>query len=341
MIALPEPRVAPLRGGAGLSWAVLGPGRIAADWVGAVHRFTEQRVVSVGSRDAARAAEFAARLGIPNARTGYAAAVDDPAVDAVYIATPNPFHVEHALLALAAGKHVLVEKPIAMDAAGARRIAEAAAAVGRFAMEAMWTRFLPRVDVLDRLLADGALGELSFVSADCGMGRPYDPASRSFDPALGGGSLWDMGVYSLWFCHAVLGAPATIAGRLRMAPTGVDDQATAVLGYRNGAQAVAFSSITTTTGSRALVAGDAGRIELDGPFIGPGGVRLVATSGDVREWHDPSGMIWRDGLAYQVAAMAAHVAAGRTEAPEHPLGHSVAVLEVIDRLRADAGLTPG
>ncbi len=199
----PDPAAAPA-----LRWGVIGPGEIAGDFVAALQQHTRQRVVAVGSRSAERAAAFAATYGVPNVHVGYEALVADPEVDVVYIATPHSEHTANALLAIAAGKHVLIEKPVAVTADLARTIFAAAEAAGVFAMEAMWTRFLPQTDVVAQLLEDGALGPLSLATADfAGGAAPRDPSSRLLDPAQGGGALLDLGVYVAWWAQFALGTP--------------------------------------------------------------------------------------------------------------------------------------
>src|SRR5690606_24464668 len=132
---------------------------------------------------------------------------DDPEVDAVYVATPHSHHLEHALLAIAAGKPVLVEKPLTRNAAEGERLAAAAADARVFAMEAMWTRFLPHMAALRHLIRQGELGELVQMHADHGQAFPYDPTHRIYAPELAGGALLDLGVYPVSFVHDVLGEP--------------------------------------------------------------------------------------------------------------------------------------
>ncbi|MGN6741693.1 MAG: Gfo/Idh/MocA family protein, partial [Amnibacterium sp.] len=234
MAALPETRVPDPADAPELRWGVLGPGEIAGDFVAALQRHTRQRVVAVGSRSTDRAASFAERYDVPHVHTGYEALVADPDVDIVYVATPHSEHTRNALLAIEAGKHVLIEKPVATTAANARRIFDAAAAAGVFAMEAMWTRFLPQTDVVAQLLGSGALGELSLATADfAGGGATRDPSSRLLDPDQGGGALLDLGVYVAWWTQFALGTPQEVTARGALGPTGVDEQA--VLLTRAGA----------------------------------------------------------------------------------------------------------
>src|SRR3954447_14308419 len=144
---IPDPLDAPV-----IRWGVLAPGGIAHKWTTALHARTTSRVVAVGSRSLERAQAFAAEFGAARAHGGYESLVDDPEVDAVYIASPHSHHHEHALLALSAGKPVLVEKAFTRNAAEAVEVAEAARTTGLLAVEAMWTRFLPHLDVVRRTL---------------------------------------------------------------------------------------------------------------------------------------------------------------------------------------------
>lgn len=324
---LPESTAAPLRGGPTLRWGVLGPGAIAAAFTQAMHENTDQRVVAVGSRSAERSAQFAAAHGVERSYGDYDSLVVDPGVDIVYIATTNNTHRDAALLAISAGKHILVEKPIALDADEAREIAAAARAAGVFAMEAMWSRFLPKATVIHRLLDDGAIGDIQLVTASLGWRFEYDPASRIYDPAVGGGALLDLGVYSLWWNHFALGTPDAVEATGVLAPTGVDDQAVVTLAYP-GAQGVAIASTRANLDNRGTINGSRGAIHVP-EFLAPGGFHVHGPDGAELEYTDPSGLRWRDGLCFQAAAVARHVAEGRTEAPEHPLERSIAIMDAL------------
>jgi predicted dehydrogenase len=333
---LPEPTNAPLRGGPTLRWGVLAPGEIANDWVATVHVNTDQRVVAVASRTAERAEAFAARHGIPRSYGGYERLVADPEVDIVYVAAPHTEHPRLALLAIAAGKHVLVEKPMAVSRAAAAEIVDAAVAAGVFAMEAMWSRFLPQTTVIARLLSDGAVGVPRSASADFGGVFPFDPVSRAFDPALGGGALLDVGVYSLWFTDFALGSATSVSARGSLATTGVDEQAVVLTEHQGPALGVAAASMVANTPHAAVVSGDDAWIQVDRSFWAPGGFTLGTPDEQLR-WSDPSGIRGRGGLCYQATAVAAHIATGRIEAPEHPHETTLRVLGIIDEARRQLG----
>ncbi|WP_240347597.1 Gfo/Idh/MocA family protein [Curtobacterium sp. 24E2] len=198
---LPDPDAVPA-----LRWGVIGTG-IAGKFVTAIHRHTPQRAIAVTARDAAKTSAFAAEHGIDRTVSSVEALVTDPEVDVVYVATPHPLHREQALAAIAAGKHVLIEKPIAMSAAEAQEITGAGRAAGVLVMEAMWTRYLPQSDIMRRLLADSTIGTVRLVNADFGFVMPYEPGHRLWAPELGGGALLDAGVYPISFAASVLGSP--------------------------------------------------------------------------------------------------------------------------------------
>lgn len=335
---IPDPREAPP-----LRWGVLAPGWIATVMVEALQRHTAQRVVAVGSRSAERAGVFASRFGLDRAHDSYEALVADPEVDAVYVASPHSEHREHALLAIAAGKHVLVEKAFTRNAAEAREVVDAARAAGVTLVEAMWTRFLPRTDVVRQLLADGVLGDLETVSADHGQSFADDASSRLFDPALAGGALLDLGIYPVSYASFVLGAPGRVTAVGEKAFTGVDRQVAMVFdGYAGRrAQAVLHTTMKARTPTVAAISGGEGRIELPGDFYTPGVVRLVGEDGVVAE-ADVAPITGHEGLCYEAAHLAALVADGRAESPLLGWDETISIMETLDEVRRQVGVAyPG
>ena len=260
----PDPMDAPP-----LRWGVLAPGQIAGSFVDAMSRHTRQRLVAVGSRSLERAQAFAAAHGADRAYSSYEELVADPEVDAVYVASPHSEHRAQALLAIAAGKPVLVEKAFTRNAAEAQEVADAARSAGVLAMEAMWTRFLPQTDVIRQLLADGVLGEVITVLADHGQSFEPDPAGRMFNPALAGGALLDLGVYPVSFASFVLGNPDRVLSTGSLTDTGVDAQVSMVL-TTGPAQAVLNTTLLAKTPTTASISGSAGRLEMSGSVLRAG-----------------------------------------------------------------------
>ncbi|WP_395726417.1 Gfo/Idh/MocA family protein [Nakamurella sp.] len=322
-----------------LRWGVLAPGRIAAAFVTAVSRYTRQRVVAVGSRSLDRAQSFAAAHGIERAVGSYAALVDDPAVDVVYIASPHSEHATQAQLAISAGKPVLVEKAFARNAAEAQRVAAAARDAGVPAMEAMWTRFLPQTDVIAQLLADGALGEVTTVLADHGQYFTHDPQSRLFAPALAGGALLDLGVYPISFASFVLGAPDAVVATGSLTDAGVDAQVSMTL-VTGSAQACLNTTLLARTPTTASISGTTGSLEISGPFYAP--ATLALTTADGRSVRPPDPIAGHLGLCHEAAHLAQLIADGATESPLLPLDETVRTLRTIDEIRRQVGVTyPG
>ncbi|MBB3856164.1 putative dehydrogenase [Xanthomonas arboricola] len=336
----PEPELfLPQRGEPALRWGVLGPGAIASAFLSALRRHTKQQPFAVASRTRARAEAFASTWEMQRAYDSYEALVEDRDVDIVYIATPHSEHLQQGLLALRAGKHVLIEKPITTCADDARVLVQEARQRGLFLMEAMWNRYLPHTSVLRQLLADGALGELRHVFADLSQRGPDDATHRQRNPALGGGALLDLGVYTVQFSSMILGAPTAITTTGALTDTGVDAFSTMVLSHGSTAQSTLISSIVARSSSTAYVTGSQGRIDLAGEFHNPTALSLVGNdhAGTPAMWTDPTGISGYAGLSWQATAAARYIGEGRKESPLHPLDEVIQIMTTLDTARAQLG----
>jgi len=334
--SLPVPEFAPLRGGPVLRWGVIAPGNIARQFATGLRRHTDQRITAVASRSPERAAAFADEFAVDRVLASYEALVADREVDIVYVASPHTQHREHALLAIAAGKHVLVEKPIGISAAEAREITDAAHAAGVYLLEAMWTRFQPKTVLIHRLIVDDAIGAVREVEASLGFAFGADASHRILDPALGGGALLDLGVYPIAFILAILGDAEAGEIRGRLASTGVDAHAVLMGQHADGAFSRMSTSLDARNSNRATIVGERARIEVPSAFHEVNEFDFVVDDDRLR-WVDPTGVAGSDALAFQAVAAAADIAAGRTESSLHPHAASIAVLEVIDSARATLG----
>lgn len=323
-----------LREGRSLRWAVLAPGEIAADFTRTLHANSSHRVVAVGSRSPERAWAFASRFGVERSYGSYDAAVADGGVDAVYVAAPNRFHAELALLAIDAGKPVLVEKPFATGAAEAARVADAAEKAGVFIMEAMWTRYLPQFLVLSSILERHELGDVHLATANVGWRiPPFDTGNKLFSPELGGGVGLDMSVYALWFTRFVFGRPTAVQATGSLTPRGVDDQFAAVLTFGQRQHATVTASMLVTNSGYASVQGTQGSVEFADYFVFPARMRITV-DGTTTEWDDGTGLKGRDGLVWQAAAMADYLEEGRLQSPLYPMSESIGLARTLDEVEA-------
>jgi predicted dehydrogenase len=298
---------------------------------------TSQRLEAAGSRDLARARAFAEELGVPRAHGSYEDLVADPGVDIVYVATPHSEHLAGAMLALRAGKPVLVEKSFALDAAQARAIIEEAGARGLFCMEAMWTRFLPHQVELRQRVADGMLGEIVAGAAAFGQRNEFDAASRFYSPYLGGGALLDRGVYTLsWLCD-LLGRPGSVTARAQLAGTGVDGHVSALLEYpARDASAVAQASVYAALPNTAWLAGSRGYVEVPS-FWEPAPLHFTFSDGRTETWEWPT--LRGAGYEFELAAAARSVSDGETTNPVMPPEQTLAIMELMDAIRSQVGIT--
>lgn len=332
MLTLPTARTPDPREAPALRWGILGTGWIASKFVTALGRHTTQQVAAVGSRSQDSADRFAAQVGAATAYGSYEALVADPEIDIIYVATPHNHHHPNALLAIDAGKHVLIEKPIAISEREAQEIADRAAAAGVFCMEAFWTLFLPKYDVLAQLLPD--IG-VDTVLAD--MGEYFEPDHRIFDAALAGGPLFDMGTYPLSFAMWALGDPAEVTAYGAPAPNGINGQLAIAMRAQAGGVAALHTSIVGETPTTGTLAGPDHTIVIDGPFYQPGGFTLTTRAGE-RMRYDEERVAHEGGLHFQAAEVARRIAAGETGSPVRPLTDSIRLLRVMDDIRAQVGI---
>ena len=189
-----------------IRWGVLGTGRIAGDFAQALRDVPDAALVAVASRNAATAQAFGRKFHVEQCYGSYQELADADDVDAIYIATPHPMHAANAIMALEGGKAVLCEKPFTINRREAEQVVNLAREKGLFLMEAMWSRFIPAIDEVERLIASGEIGKVHQLSADLGFRATDDPAHRLHDMALGGGALLDLGIYPLSMAAAQCGS---------------------------------------------------------------------------------------------------------------------------------------
>ena len=317
-----------------MRWGVAGPGGIAARFAEAMRLVDGSEIVAVASRSQERADAYGDRFGVRRRYGDYSALASDDGVDAVYVATPHSRHEADTLMYVSAGKHVLCEKPFALNAAQVERMIAAARRHGVFLMEALWSRFLPAYRILADLLAEGRIGRPLLVEADFGFRMPVAAEHRLFDLTQGGGALLDLGIYPLNLCQFVLGNPERIVADAALGSTGVDERVIAVLGYPDGAAGLAKAAVRVPMACTGRIAGTDGSIELPAFMHCPDHL-TVNVGGGAERIEAP----WEgDGLQFQVIDMQQRIEAGVTESPLMPLADSLGLAEMTDAIRRQIGL---
>ena len=333
-----------------IRWGILGTGYIANLFAAGLTALDNVSLVAVGSRAQASADVFGDTWHVPHHHGSYEALANDPDVDAIYIGTPHPYHCENTLLCLNASKHVLVEKPFAMNARQARAMIDLARQKERFLMEAMWTRYLPAMILVRQWIAGGEIGDVRLVRAHFSFMASFDLKSRLFAPELGGGALLDAGIYPISFAHMILGTPGTVYSTLVRGKTGTDDVSSYMFGYDGGKTALLSSGVQLAIPVEAEVFGTNGYIKIHEPWLRP----RVVTLAKLPQAGSDSKLIYDgipfdkqtvypptrgNGYNYEAHEVGQCIRAGRSESATMPLDETLAIMETLDKIRAQWNLT--
>ncbi|WNS41347.1 Gfo/Idh/MocA family oxidoreductase [Paenibacillus sp. MMS20-IR301] len=319
-----------------IKWGILSTGWIAHQFATDLAHASNGTAYAVGSRSQESADEFAKNHGIPVAYATYEDLVNDPEVDAIYIGTPHPFHKENALLALRAGKAVLCEKPFTVNSAELEEIVAYAREKKLFLMEAMWSRYLPaNVKVREWLAAD-RIGEVRLVKADLGFRADWNPEGRLLNPALGGGALLDVGIYPVSFASMVFGPhPEAVYSTVHIGETGVDEHFSLLLSYGEGKSASLNGGVRINMLQEAYVYGTEGYIVVKGTLVNPKSAELYIGGELVETFKDDRTSV---GYAFEAEEVGRCLQEGLTESPVMTLDESVALMKLLDGVRAQWGL---
>lgn len=318
-----------------IGWGILATGGIAHAFARDL-RTAGLQIAAVGSRSADSARAFADEYGIAHAHGSYEELVADPDVDIVYVASPHGHHRDHALRALEAGKNVLVEKAVTLDAAEAQQLRDAATARGLLVMEAMWTRYLPHMVRVRELVAGGALGDVRTVFADHTQALPTNPAHRLNDLALGGGALLDLGIYPVSFAVDVLGPVTRALATGRLGETGADTEVAIALAHAGGAVSSLVTSSRAAGPNTAHVVGTEARIDIDRVWYTPTSFRVTRRDGSVAEEY--VSQVEGRGMQYQALYAERLLREGRTDSDLLPFDESIAIMRTLDDIRAQVGV---
>lgn len=331
-----------------LRWGVVSTGSIARRVTPEIQALADAEVVAVSSRDQARAAAFAADLGISRAYgdedgvLGYLRLAADPDVEVVYVATPHGQHHEVTKALLEAGKHVLVEKSFTINAAEAEDLVATARKRGVFLMEAVWTRFLPAYRRTLEILKSGEIGEVRFVQADLAFIAATDGRDRLWTKEAGGGALLDLAVYPLTWVIGALGFPESVHATGKLNRDGVDETVAMQLDYAGGAKAQVLVSFVSQSTRQARICGTGGTIVTDAALTRPEGLTVTSMTGTVgrgeatsRHEHLPC---VAQPYAYQLREVTRRVQQGASECEQMPLDDTLRTMRLLDEVRRQIGL---
>ncbi|WP_024769130.1 Gfo/Idh/MocA family protein [Aquimarina macrocephali] len=258
-----------------IKWGIIGCGKIAHKFANDLKAVPNAILYAVASRDLKKAQDFGKKYQTSTCYENYEALSIDPNIDVIYIATPHVFHYENTLMCLANKKAVLCEKPFAMNTAQVEEMITAAKKNNVFLMEALWTYFLPHYTYVLDVVTSNELGKVKMLKADFGFTTSFDPEGRVFNKKLGGGSLLDVGIYPLFAALSILGYPEEINAQATIGKTGVDEDCSIQLQYKNGATASLFSAVTKETDTTATLEFEKGTIIINSRFHEPSSITIL------------------------------------------------------------------
>jgi predicted dehydrogenase len=330
-----------------IGWGVLATGKITHEFARDLALVAGARLAAVGSRRLESARAFAEQYGAAAAYGSYEELVADPAVDVVYIATPHAFHLDNARLCFEAGKHVLCEKPLAIDAADAAEMVRLAGEHDRFLMEAMWTACHPVIRELRERLGSGELGTPRQLHAELGFRVDAGPDDRMFDPALGASALLDIGIYPLIFAHLMLGPAERLTATADLSDRGIDLDIAVAGRYPGGALATMTASITSYSSRKAEIGTSTGRIDLHDFHHPTKAVFTPYAEGEgswVIEPGEPVEILGTEpvigqGYGNEIAEVGRCLREGLRESPLVPHEQTLTLLRQMDELRAQVGVS--
>lgn len=313
---------------------ILGTGSIVRRVMSDFHNGENYALTAFASRTPGRAREFADQYGAPLAFDSYESLAACPEVDLVYIASLHNRHKDHTLLMLNHGKHVLCEKPFALNHEEAEEMIALARKKQLFLMEAMWTRFLPAIVDLKARCDAGELGEILSVTANFSCRVPFDPDSRVFSMEKSGGALLDIGVYPLSLAAHFLGArPASVSTVCRQSPTGSDSRMAIQLGYENGAFAQIHTAVDMASDERAMVHGSKGYAVI--PAFWHATRYEIHSDAGIQFFTFPAE---NEGHHHEFEHAARCIREGLTESPVMPLAESFDILQLMTKVRHQCGV---
>lgn len=319
-----------------IRWGILGTGYIARRFASDLKLVEGAVLTAIGSRSLSSAEQFADEYHVPNHFASYDELAQCDDVDVVYVATPHTLHHQNTLMCLNHDKAVLCEKPFAINSRDSEEMIALARQKGLFLMDALWTKFHPHYLKMLHMVKDGALGDVKLVLSNFGYTITPGHSTRLLDPALGGGSILDIGIYNIFTTLDVLGVPDDINVKVVATDGGIDEQCSVVFNYNNGAMASLFSTFRTTLATEAEICGTKARVKLTPDFYtASSNVELYAdgTKQDIEVERET-------GFGYQYEARHVNecLRSGLTESPVVSHDYTLTLMGVLDNIRGLAGV---
>lgn len=312
------------------NWGIIGLGNIADKFATALGSTTRGKLYAVASRSYEKAKYFSEKFGACRFYDTYDKLIEDDKIDIVYIATPHNLHYPITKKCLEYGRNVLCEKPVTINSSQFEELRELAYRKRLFYMDALWTRFLPKIEkTLEYLTAD-KLGEIRYLRADFGINPALNPQGRLLNPALGGGSILDIGIYPVFLSLLILGYPDEIKVSAVNSNTGVDVSCGIILKYKNGTIADLFSSFLVKSETSAEIAGTNGRIILHRQFLAPGDISFIPEIGEEIRHSFPARS---NGYEYEAEEVMDCLDKCLLESPRLPLSFTSLLMKLLDEIR--------
>jgi scyllo-inositol 2-dehydrogenase (NADP+) len=318
-----------------VTWGILGTGWIAHKFATALHAADRCELYAVGSRHLDSAKKFAGEFHIPHAYGSYEELVSDPAVDVIYIGTPHNLHLENTLLALRHQKHVLCEKLMGVNRNEEEQMIRMAKENNLFLMEALWSRFLPRIIKTKELIDAGEIGNIKLMTASFSMKFDDGPEHRHYNIDLCGGTILDTGIYNIFLSLLLLGNPKHISAVAGLSEYGGDNSASYTFQYENDTLSIMYSSFLADSAIVAEIHGTQGKIILEHLWFCPGTVKLVSHDGKERIFTFDTKS---NGYEYEAEEVAACILAGKTQSDVWSWKDSLQLISTMDAIRKQCGI---
>ena len=317
-----------------IKWGIIGCGNIAHKFASDLSLIEDAELFAVASRSKERAQEFQLKHHANKSYDSYDGLLSDKEIDIVYIATPHISHATWSIKAMEKGKHVLCEKPLALNKKETLAIIETSKKTSRFFMEALWTRFNPSFIAIKKLIDDGTIGDIKYIQADFSFKSDKPLDSRVLDLKLGGGAILDIGIYPAFLTYTLLGIPTEIIARSIFHETTKCDMQTSMIFQYPDAQAVLYSSFASKSAMIAKISGTEGQIIIPDPWHVPQGFTLIKN--DQRKEFDLPTI--GKGFSHEILECHQCIKESNIESEIWSHQNSLDLITILDKVREQVGL---